>query len=118
MTKQQYIELITELFDDEITNHLDNFKNYGRSNERCCSDIRNFEDNIERMGLTIVKLPNPNGIGNNNEKLIAKIEIDEDGFGIEKRIALFKYTYGIYGGCYVGLKDYVTNEVIREYNYL
>lgn len=35
---------------------------------------------------------------------------DDDGFVIQKNIANFYYCYGVYGGCYVRLKDLATNE--------
>lgn len=115
MNKQQeYLDAITKLFDEHITNYLDNFKKCCWNNDSCYVNIKNFIRSVEeQLGLTFIKVP----VGiNTQEKNIVLMETDKDGFTIEKRIATFRYVYGIYGGCFVSLKDYSNGCFVRKYD--
>jgi len=115
MNKQQeYLNAITILYDEHITDNLDNFRKNSWNDKSCCTNIKNFIESVEgQLGLTFVDLPA--GI-NTTEKNIVLMETDKDGFVIEKRIAAFRYAFGIYGGCFVSLKDYATNKYIRSFD--
>ncbi len=83
---------------------------YCYNDNRACDLIADFKQDIKAMGLKFSNCYHANGIGNNNEYMIFIETIDSDGFVIQKNIANFYYCYGIYGGCYVMLKDLATGK--------
>jgi hypothetical protein len=92
----------------EINSHIINAYNY--RDDRARTLINKFKENVKLHGLKFSNCHHANGIGNNNEYMIFIETRDNDGFVIQKNVAEFYYCYGIYGGCYVMLKDLATNE--------
>lgn len=109
-TQREYMDAIKNEFivNIELFSHVINAYSY-RDN-RACDLIKRFKENVERYGLKFSNCYHANGIGNNNDYMIFIETTDDDGFVIQKNVANFYYCYGIYGGCYVMLKDLATNE--------
>lgn len=109
-TQQEYMrsietafELCIELYDDEINA-------YSYHDNRARKHINNFINCVKEHGLKFSNCHHANGIGNNNDYMIFVETKDEDGFVIQKNVANFYYCYGVYGGCYVMLKDLSTGK--------
>lgn len=109
-TQREYMEAIKNEFIVNIKLFSDVINAYSYCDHRACDRIKNFTENVKRYGLKFSNCHHANGIGNNNDYMIYVEEKDTDGFVIQKNVANFYYCYGIYGGCYVRLKDLATNE--------
>ena len=109
-TQREYMNVIAREFEANIqlNQHIINAYNY--RDHRACDWIKRFKENVQRYGLQFSNCHHANGIGNNNDYMIFIETKDADGFVIRKNVANFYYCYGIYGGCYVMLKDLATNE--------
>lgn len=110
-TQKEYMNVIKREFDVNIKLNSDIFNAYCYCDHRACDLIAIFKENVKSHGLTFSNCYHANGIGNNNDYMIFVKTTDDDGFVIQKNVANFYYCYGIHGGCYVMLKDLVTNEV-------
>lgn len=80
-------------------------KRHDYLNDDYRNSLRRFKLAVESLGLQYGKCYHANGIGNNNEYPILLVEIDEDGFRIEKQVCKFYYCVGIYGGVSAYLYD-------------
>lgn len=107
MTKKEYLDFIVATFKWHILANSEVFKKYGWGNNEYKPFLNNFFDNIkEEGGLTFGAPYHAHNIGNNNEYRIFLKEKDKDGFIIEKNIAKFHITYGVYGGISAWVEDY------------
>ena len=109
-TQKEYMEAIKNEFIVNIKLFADVINAYSYCDNRACKRIANFKENVKMYGLKFSNCHHANGIGNNNDYMIYVETKDEDGFVIQKNVANFYYCYGIYGGCYVMLKDLATGE--------
>ena len=109
-TQKEYMESIKNEFIVNIKLFEDVINAYCYNDHRACDRINNFKTNVKKYGLKFSNCHHANGIGNNNDYMIYIETKDADGFVIQKNVANFYYCYGIYGGCYVMLKDLATNE--------
>lgn len=112
-TQAEYMELLKALFKVYIGSNVATLDKYNYSNHDALTLINRFKTDVKDQGLKFSNCYHANGIGNNNEYKIYLETRDEDGFVIQKNIAEFYYCTGIYGGCFVQLKDLVTNEAIQ-----
>lgn len=112
-TQAEYMELLTALFNEYIGNNVATLNQYDYHNHDALKLIGKFRTDVVNEGLKFSNCYHANGIGNNHEYNIYLETHDEDGFVIQKNIAEFYYCTGIYGGCFVQLKDLVTNKVIQ-----
>lgn len=96
-------ELFIELYEDEINS-------YSYHDNRARKRINDFICHVKDYGLKFSNCYHAHGIGNNNDYMIYVETKDDEGFVIQKNIANFYYCYGVYGGCYVMLKDLSTNK--------
>ena len=110
MTKKEYLDFIVGTFKWHILANSEAFKNYSYNNDKANIYLLDFFNRIKEYGLSFSKPYHLHGIGNNNEYRIFLKEKDNDGFIIEKNIAKFHCTYGIYGGISAWVEDYDTNE--------
>lgn len=111
-TQKECMDIIKREFDVNIKSNSDILKAYCYSNHRACDLIAKFKTNVKSYGLKFSNCYHANGIGNNNDYMIYIETTDNDGFVIQKNVANFYYCYGIFGGCYVMLKDLATGEKI------
>lgn len=109
-TQREYMEAIKNEFIVNIKLFADVMNAYSYCDNRACKRIENFKKNVRMYGLKFSNCHHANGIGNNNDYMIYVETTDADGFIIQKNVANFYYCYGIYGGCYVMLKDLATGE--------
>lgn len=109
-TQKEYMNLIKSVFVAYIELFEDEINAYSYCDNRARKHISNFKTRIQEHGLKFSNCYHANGIGNNNDYMIYIETKDDDGFVIQKNVANFYYCYGIYGGCYVMLKDLTTNE--------
>lgn len=109
-TQKEYMECIKNEFIVNIELFSNVINAYSYRDDRARTLIKKFKENVERYGLKFSNCHHANGIGNNNDYMIFIETTDDDGFVIQKNVANFYYCYGIYGGCYVMLKDLATNE--------
>ena len=109
-TQREYMEYIKNAFRVDIQMLSDILDAYRYNDHRAKDLIADFKHDIKAMGLKFSNCYHANGIGNNNDYMIFIETTDSDGFVIQKNIASFYYCYGIYGGCYVRLKDLATGE--------
>ena len=109
-TQKEYMAAIKNEFIVNIKLFGDIINSYSYCDNRACKLIQKFKDNVKMYGLKFSNCYHANGIGNNNDYMIYVETTDADGFVIQKNIANFYYCYGIYGGCYVMLKDLSTGE--------
>jgi hypothetical protein len=107
-TQQEYMRLIKSAFEVYIELYEDEINAYSYHDNRARKCISNFTNRVKEYGLKFSNCYHANGIGNNNDYMIFVETKDEDGFVIQKNIANFYYCYGVYGGCYVMLKDLAT----------
>lgn len=107
-TQQEYMNLIKNVFESRIKLFEDEINAYSYCDDRARKHINSFKNRIQEYGLKFSNCYHANGIGNNNDYMIFVETKDENGFIIQKNIANFYYCYGIYGGCYVMLKDLAT----------
>lgn len=112
-TQAEYMELLNALFSKHIGNNVAILNKYCYNNNEAITLIRNFTTDVTAAGLKLSNCYHANGIGNNNEYKIYLETHDEDGFVIQKNIAEFYYCTGIYGGCFVRLKDLATGETLQ-----
>lgn len=117
MTKQEYLDFIVTTFKLHILANSEAFKNYSYNNDKANLYLLDFFNIIKENGLTFSNPYHLHGIGNNNEYRIFIKEKDNDGFIIEKNIAKFHCTYGIYGGISARVEDYDTNEQLCGIHY-
>lgn len=116
MKQSECISIVNRLFTKHIKANEHIFKSYCYSDHRACDLIINFKKDVERSGLKFSKCYHANGIGNNNDYTIYLESRDDDGFVIKKEVADFYYCYGIYGGCFVSVKDLATgNQIAINY---
>ena len=109
-TQKEYMDAIKNEFIVNIKLFSNVINAYCYNDHRACDLIRRFKNNVERHGLKFSNCHHANGIGNNNDYMIFIETKDADGFVVQKNVANFYYCYGIYGGCYVMLKDLATGE--------
>ena len=109
-THKEYMNLIKSSFDVRIELFEDEINSYSYRDDRARKHINGFINCIKEYGLKFSNCYHANGIGNNNDYMIYVETKDADGFVIQKNIANFYYCYGVYGGCYVMLKDLATGE--------
>lgn len=109
-TQREYMEAIKNEFIVNFRLFADVLDAYKYNDHRACDLIKKFKENVKKYGLQFSRCHHANGIGNNNDYMIFIETKDDDGFVIQKNVANFYYCYGIYGGCYVMLKDLATNE--------
>ena len=109
-TQKEYMECIQNEFIVNIQWFNDVINAYSYCDNRACALINKFIQNVKKHGLKFSNCYHANGIGNNNEYMIYLEIKDADGFVVQKNVANFYYCYGIYGGCYVRLKDLATNK--------
>lgn len=112
MKQSECMSIINELFNKHIKDNEHIFKRYCYNDHRACDLISNFKKDVEKHGLKFSKCYHANGIGNNNDYTIYLESHDDDGFVIKKEIAKFYYCYGVFGGCYVSMKDLATGNTI------
>lgn len=112
-TQAEYMELLKALFHEYIGNNVSILNKYCYNNNDALTLIRQFKTDVTGEGLKFSNCYHANGIGNNNEYNIYLEIRDEDGFVIQKNIAEFYYCTGIYGGCFVRLKDLSTGNTIQ-----
>ena len=117
MTKQEYLDFIVATFELHILANSEAFKNYSYDNDNAIIYLSDFFNKIKEYGLSFSNPYHLHGIGNNNEYRIFLKEKDNEGFIIEKNIAKFHCTYGIYGGISAWVEDYDTNEQLCGINY-
>jgi hypothetical protein len=110
MTQQEYMNKLNLAFGSYLMNNRSILDAYCYRDDRARNCISAFKKYVESLGLKLSNCHHANGIGNNNDYMIFVETKDADGFVIQKNVANFYYCYGIYGGCYVMLKDLVTNE--------
>ncbi len=111
-TQKEYMNAIKNEFIVSFKLHKGILDAYCYNDHRACDLISKFKENIKRCGLKLSNCHHAHGIGNNNDYMIFVEMRDADGFVIQKNVANFYYCYGIYGGCYVMLKDLATGEKI------
>ena len=111
-TQSEYMNFIRAKFRNIIGANSWLLDEYCYRDHRASDLIREFADTIKASGLKFSNCYHANGIGNNNDYMIYVETKDADGFVIQKNIANFYYCYGVYGGCYVMLKDLATGEKI------
>ena len=109
-TQKEYMNAIKNEFVVNFIRRKDILDAYCYRDDRARNLIRNFKENVELEGLKFSNCHHAHGIGNNNDYMIFVETRDADGFIIQKNVANFYYCYGIYGGCYVMLKDLATGE--------
>ena len=109
-TQQEYMDLIKLAFELRIELYEDEINAYSYHDNRARKHIGNFINWVKERGLKFSNCYHENGIGNNNDYMIYVETKDPDGFVIQKNVANFYYCYGVYGGCYVMLKDLATGE--------
>ena len=109
-TQKEYMSLIKTAFELRIELFEDEINAYSYRDDRARKHINGFINRVKEYGLKFSNCYHANGIGNNNDYMIYIEAKDDDGFVIQKNVANFYYCYGVYGGCYVRLKDLVTNE--------
>ena len=109
-TQKEYMKAIKNEFIVNIKLFGDIINAYSYRDHRACDLIKRFKENVRMHGLKFSNCHHANGIGNNNDYIIYVETKDSDGFVIQKNVANFYYCYGIYGGCYVMLKDLATGE--------
>lgn len=117
MTKKEYLDLIEAAFKKNITENRHNFEKYCYNNSECNKNLTAFIKDVKNLGLSFGTNYHAHGIGNNNEQEIFLKVVDNEGFVIEKKIASFHYTYGVYGGCSVYLNDCDSGKQICALNY-
>lgn len=105
MNAKECIKMIVEIAKKSLDVNEKAFKNYGWSNNDACDVISSFETTLENAGLSLSHTFHKNGIGNNNERTISLRSTDEDGFVIDKKVAILNYTYGIYHGAWLWIED-------------
>jgi hypothetical protein len=108
MTQQEYMNKLNSSFRTYLMYNRDILDAYCYRDDRARDYIKYFKNSVERLGLKFSNCYHASGIGNNNDYMIYLETKDSDGFVIQKNIANFYYCYGIYGGCYVMLKDLAT----------
>ena len=113
MKQSEYMLIINKLFNKHIERNKHVFDSYCYNDHRACDLIVDFKKDVEKLGLKFSNCHHANGIGNNNDYTIYIETHDDDGFVIKKEIANFYYCYGIYGGCYVLIKDLATGNTIK-----
>ena len=111
-TQKEYMECIKNEFMFNIRSNSHIIDAYSYRDDRARTYINRFKDRVKMYGLKFSNCHHANGIGNNNDYMIFVETKDADGFVIQKNVANFYYCYGIYGGCYVMLKDLATGEKI------
>ena len=109
-TQKNYMDYIKDVFEIYIEDNSAILRAYCYNDNRAVDCINKFINAVKYVGLKFSKCYHANGIGNNNDYTIFIETKDDDGFVIQKNVANFYYCYGIYGGCYVMLKDLSTNE--------
>ena len=109
-TQKEYMDCIKREFISTIKVNSTIIDAYCYNDHRACDLIIGFKKNVEKHGLKFSKCYHANGIGNNNDYTIYIEEKDTNGFVVQKQVANFYYCYGIFGGCYVMLKDLATGE--------
>ena len=112
-TQKEYMNFIKKEFKKHIEINSWVLDKYCYNDHRAIDVIRCFVDSVKSAGLQFSNCYHANGIGNNNDYTIFIETKDSDGFIVQKNIANFYYCCGIYGGCYVSLKDLSTNEKIE-----
>lgn len=110
MTQQEYMNKLNSGFRIYLMSNRSILDAYCYCDDRARNYIKYFKNYVESLGLKFSNCYHASGIGNNNDYIIYLETRDSDGFVIQKNIANFYYCYGIYGGCYVMLKDLATNE--------
>lgn len=111
MTQKEYMEEIVKIFNTTIKENEKIFNAYCYNNHDCIDYVIYFKTSVkDKLGLKFTDPYHAHGIGNNNESIIYKEIIDEEGFILKKEIAEFYYCTGIFGGCYVCLTDLATKE--------
>lgn len=113
MKQSEYMSIINKLFNKHIGANKHIFDSYCYNDHRACNLIVSFKKDIEELGLKFSNCHHANGIGNNNDYTIYLETHDDDGFVIKKEIANFYYCYGVFGGCYVFVKDLATGNTIK-----
>lgn len=109
-TQKDYMNAIKNEFYVSFNLRKDILDAYRYNDHRARDLICRFRENVEKYGLKFSTCYHANGIGNNNEHMIYIETKDADGFVVQKNVANFYYCYGIYGGCYVMLKDLATGK--------
>lgn len=112
-TQKEYMNFIKDTFHEEIGRNRNILDSYCYNDNRARLCIKRFMEIVKSAGLKFSNCYHSSGIGNNNDYMIFVETKDDDGFIIQKNIANFYYCYGIYGGCFVMLKDLATNETIK-----
>jgi hypothetical protein len=111
MTQQEYMNKLNAAFRSYFMNNRSILDAYCYRDDRARRYINAFKAYVEDdLGLNLSNCHHANGIGNNNDYMIYLETKDNDGFVVQKNVANFYYCYGIYGGCYVMLKNLATNE--------
>jgi hypothetical protein len=111
-TQKEYMEELEASFRSQIMAYSSVLNAYSYTDNRACDRIKSFKDRVKLLGLKFSNCYHASGIGNNNDYMIFLETKDQDGFIIQKNIANFYYCYGIFGGCYVMLKDLSTGKKI------
>ena len=109
-TQREYMDAIKREFIVNLELNRGVLDAYCYCDHRACDLIGRFKENVKKHGLQFSNCHHANGIGNNNDYMIFVETTDADGFIIQKNVANFYYCYGIYGGCYVMLKDLSTGQ--------
>lgn len=109
MTKQEYLESITQAFLMEFNESSLNSHSWERELWR--SEEESFKEIVDSLGLHFVEVA-PDSL-NCDMFLIAKYDYDDEGFMVQKNICVYRRVIGVYGGCLVQLKGVEGNEIVR-----
>lgn len=112
MTQKEYMNKIKVGFRHYIMSNRDAIDAYSYRDDRARMFINEFKKYVKSLGLKFSNCYHASGIGNNNDYMIFVEIKDSDGFIVQKNVANLYYCYGIFGGCYVSLKDVSTGEKI------
>ena len=112
MKQSEYMSIINKLFNKHIGENKPILDSYCYNDHRACNLIVDFKKDVVELGLKFSNCHHANGIGNNNDYTIYLETHDDDGFVVKKEIAKFYYCYGVFGGCYVSMKDLATGNTI------
>lgn len=109
MTKQKYLELVSQTFLREFNENSLRSSDWNREPWR--PEEERFKIIVARLGLHFVEI-RPDSL-NCVMFFIAKYDYDDEGFMVQKNICIYRRVTGVYGGCLVQLKDVDGNELTR-----
>ena len=90
-TQKEYMNLIKSAFEVRIELFEDEINAYSYCDKRASKHINSFINCVKEYGLKFSNCYHANGIGNNNDYMIYVETKDDDGFIIQKNIAICEY---------------------------